>query len=119
MSRPYKEIDMSNLSAPLSDITNTPRAKDDDEKADVDSRVVWAPKIKYNYAVYNASSREEQEALKDELPNWAASAEKYEWKDDYGDIGPEHPELEKQLFGGEFLVRSGADMEKFAFPFLR
>nr|POE90088.1 hypothetical protein CFP56_20555 [Quercus suber] len=35
------------------------------------------------------------------------TAQKYEWKDDYGDVGPPIKELEDILFGGEFQMRRG------------
>lgn len=74
----------------------------------------WGGKVKFDYHLYTANTREEREALEaaGEAPTWASSAEKYEWSDEYGDIGPEHPELEKQLFGDEFLVRTGNAFEK-------
>ncbi len=60
----------------------------------------WAEPVKYNYQAYNASSREEREAVEAEhdLSDWAANAAKYEWSDEYGDVGPAHPELERLLF---------------------
>ncbi|KAF2724658.1 DEAD/DEAH box RNA helicase [Polychaeton citri CBS 116435] len=38
------------------------------------------------------------------------SAKKYEWNDEYGDVGPEIPELERILFGGEFQMKKGQHM---------
>ena len=35
----------------------------------------------------------------------------YEWKDEFGDVGPEVPELERILFGGEFQMRKGEHTE--------
>ena len=32
------------------------------------------------------------------LPDWSSKARKYEWKDEYGDTGPEDTDLEKDLF---------------------
>lgn len=39
--------------------------------------------------------------------DWRGAAKKYEWNDEYGDVGPEIKELEDILFGGEFQVRKG------------
>lgn len=39
--------------------------------------------------------------------DWHGASRKYEWKDEYGEVGPEVPELEKILFGGEFQMRKG------------
>ena len=38
---------------------------------------------------------------------WAAAAGQYAWSGDYGEVGPEDPELEKQLFGDEHRMREG------------
>jgi len=40
---------------------------------------------------------------------WAANATVYEWQDEYGDVGPAHPELERQLFGSDAHVTTGVD----------
>ncbi|KZF20464.1 DEAD/DEAH box RNA helicase [Xylona heveae TC161] len=75
----------------------------------------WVEKSGYNYAAYNASTREEREAAQssgatEDGPAWAANAVKYEWSDEYGDVGPAHPELEKQLFQDENIMRIGNDI---------
>lgn len=31
--------------------------------------------------------------------DWDGNAQIYEWKDDFGDVGPKYPELELELFG--------------------
>jgi ATP-dependent RNA helicase DDX3X len=38
---------------------------------------------------------------------WAANAARYEWKDEYGDVGPRVPELEERLFRDEHILRKG------------
>ena len=35
----------------------------------------------------------------------------YEWNEEYGEVGPESPELEHMLFGGEFVMRRGEHNE--------
>ena len=35
----------------------------------------------------------------DEAPTWDGNAAVYEFDGDTGDLGPEHPDLERQLFG--------------------
>lgn len=37
----------------------------------------------------------------------ATEAARYEWKDEYGDVGPKIPELEKYLFASEFRMDAG------------
>lgn len=43
---------------------------------------------------------------------WAHDAEKYEWQEDYGEVGPRHEELEKQLFRTEYHNRAGDKFKK-------
>ncbi|KAL8796803.1 MAG: hypothetical protein Q9195_000886 [Heterodermia aff. obscurata] len=74
----------------------------------------WVEPVKYDYESYNADGKEARESLDPtvELPTWAANATKYEWKDEYGDVGPEHPELEAILFGTDTRVTEGKFREK-------
>ncbi|KXG46145.1 uncharacterized protein PGRI_050010 [Penicillium griseofulvum] len=44
--------------------------------------------------------------------DWAGVAARYEWKDEYGDVGPAVPELEDQLFRGELIIRPGAKLDE-------
>jgi ATP-dependent RNA helicase DDX3X len=76
----------------------------------------WVEKQPYDYDTYNKSSKE----LLDEgvapgglgAQDWASNAAKYEWDEEYGDVGPAFPELEAQLFGGEFRMRTGIEFSK-------
>lgn len=78
--------------------------------------VGWVEKQAYDYETYNKSSKE----LFDEglapgglgAQDWASNAAKYEWDEDYGDVGPAFPDLEKQLFGGEHRMRTGIEFSK-------
>lgn len=81
----------------------------------------WAPKTDYDYSTYMKSTKELAEAeaaAKEsaapgvEVGSWASNAATYEWNEDFGDVGPRHPELEKQLFGSENHVRIGIKFEK-------
>lgn len=45
-------------------------------------------------------------------PIWASNAKKYEWSDDFGDVGPEFLDLELQLFHGEHINRTGIAFDK-------
>ncbi|KAL8873133.1 MAG: hypothetical protein Q9174_001349 [Haloplaca sp. 1 TL-2023] len=42
-----------------------------------------------------------------EAPSWAADAHRYEWSDDFGDVGPEDKELEQMLFHAEERMAVG------------
>lgn len=43
----------------------------------------------------------------DSNADWNGAARVYEWSGEYGDVGPEVPELEEVLFGGDFVMRQG------------
>jgi hypothetical protein len=43
--------------------------------------------------------------------DYHGAAKVYEWSGDYGDVGPQVPELENILFGGEFQMRKGEHVE--------
>ena len=52
------------------------------------------------------------EFINDAEAEWAHAAEKYEWKEDYGDVGPPLPALEAQLFNNEYKMQKGNLFEK-------
>ncbi|KAL1968112.1 hypothetical protein VTN77DRAFT_2242 [Rasamsonia byssochlamydoides] len=79
----------------------------------------WVPPQEYNYAKYttpappNEQASEASEGHHGDLenPGWAANAAKYEWREEYGDIGPPNPQLECMLFHNEFINRAGLKFE--------
>ena len=38
-------------------------------------------------------------ATSDDTQTWGCTARTYDWKDEYGEVGPKYPELELELFG--------------------
>lgn len=76
----------------------------------------WVEPMLYDYDSYNAGnpSNEERQAAEGILlvPTWAANAAKYEWKDDYGDVGPRFQDLEDELFNDEYINRIGIEFAK-------
>ncbi len=48
----------------------------------------------------------------EEVPGWAHNAAKYEWLEEYGDVGPRIKQLERQLFQSEYLNRRGVKFDK-------
>ncbi|KAK3935609.1 P-loop containing nucleoside triphosphate hydrolase protein [Diplogelasinospora grovesii] len=63
----------------------------------------WVPAQKYDYSAY---TREAESA-------WDCNARVYEWDGDEGDVGPEFPELEVQIFGDpEKRGMQGVDFAK-------
>lgn len=88
----------------------------------------WCSKSGYAYDEYQKSSKQIAEDLAAGGANpsvqtgdavggvragdWAGNGAIYTWNDDFGDVGPRFPELEKQLFGSEFHVKSGIEFNK-------
>jgi len=87
----------------------------------------WVEKSSYDYETYNKSNKEIRDgaiittdgaegpnphAMGVETGGWASNAAIYEWDDEYGDVGPEFPALEAQLFGGEFRMQTGVKFDK-------
>lgn len=96
--------------------------KMDAEAASLARAKGWAAPETYDYSKYVAPTGpaapvEQSEfggepIAAEELPKWAGNAAKYEWKDEYGDVGPEIPELEEMLFRNEFINRTGLKISK-------
>lgn len=73
----------------------------------------WTEPEKYDYSRY-ASPTENSAAGNpsyDATP-WASDARKYEWKEEYGEVGPEDEELEKMLYRHELINRAGVKFDK-------
>ena len=96
------------ISAALNDATNGVAENPGKEEAYPMVRENgWVEAKPYDYNTYNASGKDAAAVLATEGTEWGHGAAKYEWKEEYGDIGPEVPELEEQLFRSEFLNRQG------------
>ncbi|OJJ44234.1 hypothetical protein ASPZODRAFT_18425 [Penicilliopsis zonata CBS 506.65] len=68
----------------------------------------WNAPEKYDYSKYIIGAPKPGEGPEPgQLPEWAASAAKYEWSDEYGDVGPANEELEEMLFRNEYINRAG------------
>ncbi|KGO77373.1 Helicase, C-terminal [Penicillium italicum] len=63
----------------------------------------WTDPVPFEYAEL-ANSKDHRD--------WAGIAVRYEWKDEYGDVGPAVPELEDQLFHGDLIARPGAKLDE-------
>lgn len=75
----------------------------------------WTTPEQYDYEKYTSSVTPLgplQNGGEGNLPAWAAQAAKYEWQDDYGDVGPQNPALEEQLYRGEYINRTGLKIGK-------
>ncbi|KAJ5555042.1 DEAD/DEAH box RNA helicase [Penicillium sp. DV-2018c] len=63
----------------------------------------WTERVPYAYAEL-ANNKDHRD--------WASVAVRYEWKDDYGDVGPAVPELEEQLFRSDYISRAGDKIDE-------
>lgn len=99
-----------NQAQPLSDATNgiTSTGPPKDEamvKAARDAG--WTEPTAYNY-------NDGENNVHTDEPLWAHKKGRYEWKEEYGNVGPEVPELEKELFHDELINRQGLKFDKLA-----
>lgn len=110
-------FDVSSVKDALADVTNA-QTNQNHEASAIAREKGWVEPEKYDYAKYVTplpldKPAEVGQVLEDEdVPEWAANAAKYEWNDDYGDIGPENPALEDQLFRNDFINRAGLRIGK-------
>lgn len=109
-------FDTSEMGNALQDVTNV---HDKKAEAAVAAREKgWAEPESYDYSKYSNTLPPLPKPSDDtpdlDLPEWAANAAKYEWKDEYGDVGPENPELEEMLFRSEYINRAGLKLGKYA-----
>ena len=78
----------------------------------------WSAPQGFDYEKYNAGPRDKAAPASEpvdpegEASSWAANAAKYEWNDEYGDVGPEHDLLREMLFGDEHKVVQGDELTK-------
>lgn len=74
----------------------------------------WVEPEAYNYSAYNANPEDLMEApIIDDKPepHWYSQGAVYEWDDEYGEVGPENPELEKGLFFSELRNKKGDKLQ--------
>ena len=75
----------------------------------------WTTPKGYDYEKYTSTLpplNQPQGDNQEQLPEWAAQAAKYEWKDEFGDVGPRNTELEEMLFRSEYTNRTGLKIGK-------
>lgn len=106
---------MSENADPLADVTNKVaniRVNEEAIKRVRDAQ--WAEPQKFDYDTYNAGPRDAGSAgpaagseAEANAPSWAASAMKYEWSEEFGDVAPHHEALKKMLFHDENKMERG------------
>ncbi|KAL1973839.1 hypothetical protein VTN31DRAFT_5399 [Thermomyces dupontii] len=98
-------FDTSEMADALPEVTNAgTTGRTNAETAALIREKGWAAPEQYDYARYSAPN-----AIKH--PEWASNAAKYEWKDEYGDVGPADPELEEMLFRNDLINRPGLKLD--------
>lgn len=106
---------MDDMDAALGDIMNTTAAANGTVKNEEAHALArgkgWVKPQDFDYSTYNSADKPgaDNEAIQ---AAWAHNAKKYEWKEEYGDVGPAIPELEQQLFRSEFINRQGVKFDK-------
>ena len=85
----------------------------------------WPKAVRYDYSVYNVKPEDEDISMEclgekssaepNNGPDWLHNAAKYEWDEKFGEVGPEVPELEEQLFNSKHIVRRGNDIQALEF----
>lgn len=68
----------------------------------------WTQPLPYNYAAADAVATQQE-------PHWLSDAAVYEWDDEFGDVGPVNPELERELFNSDHLMRAGGAIQALSF----
>ena len=89
-----------------------PAEKPDTGHADQAREQGWNEPEQYDYDMFKGEAKaSENDEQGPQLPEWDFNAAKYEWKEEYGDVGPENEKLEDMLFRDENHVRSGEHLD--------
>jgi ATP-dependent RNA helicase DDX3X len=112
---PTNGLDMDGVAAAFRDVANgsngTAPAKNEEARS-LACEKRWAEPQVYDYDTYNATGKATG-AVEIVKRDWSHNAEKYEWKEEYGDVGPPSEALEVQLFRSELINRQGLKFDKF------
>ena len=74
----------------------------------------WVPPVSYDYEQY-AKPADQSFAPNGEGESgggWGHNAAKYEWQEEFGEIGPKNEDLEKVLFSSEHQTRKGVKYDE-------
>lgn len=96
----------------LSNGTATARPPRDEAKYQAAREQGWSEPQEYDYAAAAAPVNTTPGEASADQPMWGHKSRRYEWDDEFGDVGPEVPELEKDLFHGEFQMRRGIRFDR-------
>lgn len=99
----------------LNDISNDPANKNAEAVAAARDKG-WGEPSSYDYEEYGKPAKDAT-VIDPTVPMWGHNAQKYEWKEEYGEVGPRNEELEKMLFRSEFITRQGIKFEELVSSF--
>ncbi len=94
----------------LDDISNNVTAKNADAVATAREKG-WAEPSSYDYEEYRKESNDATVA-NSTVTAWGHNAQKYEWKEEYGEVGPRNEDLEQMLYHSEFITRQGIKFDE-------
>ncbi|CAD6570316.1 MAG: hypothetical protein ASARMPREDX12_003449 [Alectoria sarmentosa] len=78
----------------------------------------WGTPEGYDYTRYTTGPSDktapasEPDQPQADASTWAANAVRYVWEEEFGDVGPQHKELERILFGDEHKMEQGEEFSK-------
>ncbi|KAF1810943.1 putative DEAD/DEAH box RNA helicase [Eremomyces bilateralis CBS 781.70] len=80
----------------------------------------WQDPTDYDYEAYKEGRAALLNPLESEQSEraerrWASSAVRYEWSDEFGDVGPADPEVEKALFDKLFMLGTGMNFDQYSY----
>jgi ATP-dependent RNA helicase DDX3X len=108
---------MSDIAAPTNGVTDEDKMALKDKELQENlaklKEAGWTNPIPFNYETVKGGAVADDDT-RDEVP-WLANAAIYEWNDDFGDVAPPNPELEKILYQDEYRVMVGKKIEAFTF----
>ncbi|KAF2757596.1 DEAD-box protein [Pseudovirgaria hyperparasitica] len=81
----------------------------------------WVERTAYDYKKFSDDRETREAEVVDEAgqpaliegADWLSSAMRYEWDDEYGDVGPKIPRLEEELFGKTFRQETGSYLDAY------
>lgn len=101
------------IESALHDVSNTHEAAAPDQTSSSPPQMLeptqqaaargWTAPVAFEYQQYADTG----------FTGWAGNATRYEWSDEYGDVGPRNEELEKQLFQTEYISRAGLRLDRY------
>jgi ATP-dependent RNA helicase DDX3X len=91
------------------------RLKEIEENRQKAKEAGWCEQTAYTYPEAGGEQAAGTDDTDADLPKWLSDAAVYEWDDEYGEVGPVNPELERELFHSGHLMRAGGAIKALKF----